>query len=90
MRAGLLGFAAGLGTMLWLASLAFILWRLPLGIAADYVMLAIIFWTLPLGMLVGAVVYGRADQRGRGPTDAPPVRRRYRGFDATRGVPDFF
>ena len=90
MRAGLLGLAAGLGTMLWLAALALLLWWFPLGIIGDYAMLAIIFWTLPLGLIAGAKVYGRADTRGRGPTDAPPARHRYRGFDATRGVPDFF
>jgi hypothetical protein len=76
MRAGLLGLAAGLGTIGWLASLAVVLWRLPLGVGADFAVLLIIVCALPLGLLAGATVYSHTDPRGRGPTDAPFVRQR--------------
>jgi hypothetical protein len=74
MRAVLLGLASGLGTMAWLASLAIVLWRIPLGVAVDYVVLLIVVCALPVSLLVGATVYSYADPRGRGPTDAPFVR----------------
>jgi hypothetical protein len=75
-RAALLGLAAGLGTMLWLASLALVLWRLPLGVGGDFAVLLIVFCALPISLIVGAAVFSHADPRGRGPTDAPHSRRR--------------
>jgi hypothetical protein len=75
-RAALLGVAAGLGAMIWLASLAFVLWRLPLGVVGDFAVFLIIVCALPISLIVGAAVFSYADPRGRGPTDAPYSRRR--------------